>query len=171
MTCKTSQFHTGLHTRRSVLLKSAGLAAVGAIGINAARAKAPSTNKVIVYKTPTCGCCTAWVEHIEAAGFEPRIVEMADLSPVRKKYGAPIELVSCHIAVADGYVVEGHVPAEAIKKLLAERPDAVGIFAPGMPLGSPGMESPYGAQPYDVILLRNDGVQEKFARYNADREH
>ncbi len=136
-------------------------------GVAACQAQTPSGNAMIVYKTPTCGCCTAWVEHVTAAGFNPRIVEMADLTPVRTKLNAPDDLASCHVAVIDGYVVEGHVPADAIKKLIAERPDAIGIFVPGMPLGSPGMESPYGLQAFDVILLRHDGARKIFASYNT----
>lgn len=154
-------------SRRSFLINGGALITTGALmgTIGACQAQTPPASVMIVYKTPTCGCCTAWVEHVAAAGFTPRIVEMADLTPVRKKLNAPDDLMSCHIAQIEGYAVEGHVPADAIKKLIAEKPDAVGIFVPGMPQGSPGMESRYGSQAFDVILLRRDGERKVFASY------
>ncbi len=90
-----------------------------------------------------------------------------DLAPIRARFGAPVDLRSCHIATTGRYVIEGHVPAISIKKLLASKPDAVGVFVPGMPLGSPGMESPYKGQPYEVILLQKSGVREVFDRYEV----
>lgn len=154
-------------SRRSLLIGVAALSA-GAVAAALLPASPSSVNEeMAVYKSPACGCCAAWVKHVQDAGFRVRVVARNDLSPIREKLGAPPELASCHIAVIDGYVVEGHVPADAIKRLLAERPDAVGIFAPGMPLGSPGMESPYGSDPFDVILLRRSGGRAVFASYGA----
>ena len=161
------QYPNPSRTRRSFLTGGGTLITAGALlgGVAACQAKTSPSNEIVVYKTPTCGCCTAWVEHVATAGFKPRIVEMADLTAVRKQLNAPDDLASCHIAVIDGYIVEGHVPADAIRKLIAEKPDAVGIFVPGMPLGSPGMEGPFGSQPFDVILLRHDGARDVFASY------
>jgi len=158
-----------LRSRRSLLIGGGAVIAAGAIasGLIFKPSTSAAGSEILVYKTPTCGCCGAWVRHLSDAGLNPRTINQRDLTATRKKFGAPANLASCHIAVADGYVVEGHVPADAIKKLLAERPEAVGIFIPGMPLGSPGMESPYGSQAYDVILLRRDGSREIFASYAA----
>jgi hypothetical protein len=107
------------------------------------------------------------VDHLTSAGLKARVVNQDDLTKIRKRLNAPDDLVSCHIAVIEGYVVEGHVPADAIKKLIAEKPAAVGIFVPGMPLGSPGMESVRGSRPFDVILLDRDGGREVFVSYGA----
>jgi hypothetical protein len=152
-------------SRRTVLFKlgAAALTLVTVSGTSAcAREKSGAD---IVYKTPTCGCCTAWTEHLKSSGFDFRIVSLDDLSPIRKQLGAPADLASCHIATIGGYVVEGHVPADAIRQLLEERPDAVGVFVPGMPLGSPGMESRYPAQAFDVILLKKDQSRMVFRSY------
>jgi len=118
-----------------------------------------------VSKSPTCGCCAGWVDHIRGAGFQARVTEMADLTALKARLQVPSALASCHTAEIDGYVIEGHVPADAIKRLLLERPKAKGLAVPGMPTGSPGMEAP-GAknEPYDVILFGPTG-QRPFARY------
>jgi hypothetical protein len=120
--------------------------------------------EVTVHMSPYCGCCGDWVKHLEADGFsvEKRMVE--DVSMARKTYGVPTALASCHTAMVDGYVVEGHVPASDIRRLLAERPRAVGLSAPGMPAGSPGMEGA-GAEPYETVLFRADGSADVFARH------
>ena len=116
-----------------------------------------------VYKTPTCGCCSLWGERMAEDGFAVETVEVADLTAVRDSLGVPSDLSGCHtatVATADGarrYTVEGHVPADAIRRLLAERPDARGLTVPGMPLGSPGMEQGDLRQPYDVLLLTDAG--------------
>jgi len=159
-------------SRRTLLIGGGAVVAAGALAGGLVLRQSPAvasgkTGEIIVYKTPTCGCCGAWVQHLTEAGLNARTINQDDLTKTREKLGAPDDLRSCHIAVADGYVVEGHVPADAIKKLLAERPDAVGIFVPGMPSGSPGMEGPYRSQAYDVILLRRDGAREVFVSYAA----
>lgn len=119
---------------------------------------------VSVYKTPTCGCCKAWVEHMREAGFEVQAHDMADVTPEKQRLGVPSRLVSCHTAVVDGYVIEGHVPAADVRRLLATRPAVTGIAVPGMPMGSPGME--YGpAVPYDVIAFKPDGTLDLFASH------
>jgi hypothetical protein len=119
---------------------------------------------VTVYKTPTCGCCTNWVEHLRDEGFAVETVDQPDLSPVKTEHGVPGALQSCHTAVVDGYVIEGHVPAEDIRKLLAERPAVTGIAVPGMPMGSPGMEGPY-SDPYEVFTFDRTGPLEIFAAH------
>ncbi len=119
---------------------------------------------VTVYKSPTCGCCSGWVEHMQAAGFQVQAHDVADVSPVKRQHGLPARLASCHTALVDGYVIEGHVPASDIRRLLAERPDVAGLAVPGMPMGSPGME--FGAPvPYDVLTFRRDGATSVFATH------
>jgi hypothetical protein len=118
----------------------------------------PSSADVVeVYKSPTCGCCEKWVDHLEANGFEVHTTDLPDVAPVKAEKGVPRELASCHTALIEGYVVEGHVPAADIKRLLEERPDIDGIAVPGMPIGSPGME---GLRPesYDVVSF-DDGAK------------
>ena len=125
--------------------------------------------KVTVNKDPTCGCCTAWADHVRQAGFPVEVIEAPAMSRVKARLGVPQALASCHTAEVGGYVVEGHVPAPAIKRLLAEKPSARGLAVPGMPVGSPGMEVE-GAAPdiYDVVLFGPAG-QRSFARYRGDR--
>lgn len=117
---------------------------------------------VLVYKTPTCGCCNGWIEHLRAAGFTVDARNTTDLMTVKMDAGVPTAMMSCHTALVDGYVVEGHVPADEIKRLLTERPDLAGIAVPGMPAGSPGMESS-NPQPYQVLSFDNEGNAAVFA--------
>ena len=117
---------------------------------------------VLVYKSPTCGCCNGWVEHMEAAGFTVDARDVRDLMTVKRDGGVPPQMSSCHTAIIDGYVVEGHVPADQVKRLLAERPEGAGIAVPGMPIGSPGMEGP-NPQPYQVLSFSHDGQPGVFA--------
>ena len=124
----------------------------------------PSLPAVTVYKSPTCGCCTSWVDHLRASGFPVDVQDVDDLQAVKAEHGIPAALQSCHTAVVDGYVVEGHVPAGDVKRLLAEAPDAAGLAVPGMPVGSPGMEQGDTVQPYDVLLL-GDGASSVFAHH------
>lgn len=117
-----------------------------------------------VWKSPTCGCCKSWVSHMAANGFALDVQQAgpSELNAVKAQSGVPKAYASCHTAKIGGYVVEGHVPAEAVKRLLAEKPDAVGLSVPGMPEGSPGMETGGAAEPYDVLLIRKDGTAEVF---------
>ena len=124
----------------------------------------PSLPTVTVYKSPTCGCCTSWVEHLRESGFAVETVDTDDVQSVKAEHGVPQGLQSCHTGVVDGYVVEGHVPAADVKRLLAERPEAAGLAVPGMPVGSPGMEQGDTVQPYDVLLV-GDGEPSVFARH------
>jgi hypothetical protein len=117
---------------------------------------------VLVYKTPTCGCCNGWVEHLEEAGFTVDARDVRDIMTVKHEGGVPANMSSCHTAIVDGYVVEGHVPADQVKRLLAERPEVAGIAVPGMPIGSPGMEGP-NAKPYEVFTFAHDGTVGVFA--------
>lgn len=129
-------------------------------------ADADAMPHMVVHKTPTCGCCGAWVEHMQAAGFHVVVEEREDLEPVRKRLGVPYGKGSCHTAEVGGYFVEGHVPAADIKRLLAEKPAARGLVLPGMPIGSPGMESPDGrVQPYTVERVEADGNTTPYARH------
>lgn len=105
---------------------------------------------VTVHKDPNCGCCTGWVQHLRDAGFTVRVEETSDLEPVRARLGVPPGLAACHTAQVNGYIVEGHVPAIAVRRLLSERPDVQGLAVPGMPVGSPGMEGG-SPQSYTVI--------------------
>jgi hypothetical protein len=116
-----------------------------------------TSHEITVYKTPTCGCCTDWVDHLRANGFTVTVEDYDSLSAIKFIAGVPRDLESCHTAMVDGYVVEGHVPAGDIVRLLTERPAALGLSVPGMPIGSPGMEVP-GRTPdaYDVILFGDD---------------
>lgn len=121
---------------------------------------------VTVYKSPTCGCCTLWADHMAAAGFTVEAVDVADLDAVKRQLGVPRSLGSCHTAVVGEYVVEGHVPAADVKRLLAQKPEAAGLAVPGMPIGSPGMETPGRApERYDVALFTRDGRATVFSRH------
>lgn len=117
---------------------------------------------VLVYKSPTCGCCNGWVEHLEAAGFTVDARDVRDLMSVKRDAGVPTPMSSCHTAIVGGYVVEGHVPAEQVERLLHEQPEVEGIAVPGMPIGSPGMEGP-NAAPYQVLSFTRDGQAAVFA--------
>lgn len=129
----------------------------------------PALPLAIVHKTASCGCCSVWVDHLKAAGFQVDVRDTDDMSPIKVRLGVPVGKASCHTAEIGGYVVEGHIPAEDIKRLLAERPAARGLVLPGMPAGSPGMEMPDGyVQPYTVELVRADGSTEPFAQHGQE---
>lgn len=126
---------------------------------------------VTVHKTPWCGCCAHWVDHLRENGFEVEVHETENMTPIRQQLGVPQELTSCHTGVVEGYVLEGHVPAHEVHRLLSERPDATGLSVPGMPMGSPGMETPGMPDTYNVILFSADGA-ENYATYTgASRVH
>ena len=119
---------------------------------------------VEVFKSASCGCCTLWMRHLIRSGFSAKgkNLEAKELAQFKTDTGVPSQLQSCHTARIDGYVIEGHVPASDIRRLLAERPDAIGLAVPGMPIGSPGMEAGNEREPYDVLLIRRDGTTEVF---------
>lgn len=140
-------------------------AAAGALATGAAVADEP--RKVVVHKSPTCNCCGRWATRMREAGFIVEEIKEADMKPIKEKLGVPEKMASCHTAELDGYVIEGHVPPQAIAKLLAERPKAVGLAAPGMPMGSPGMET---GEPevYALYLFGAEGVRD-FGRWLGDK--
>ncbi len=121
---------------------------------------------VVVHKTESCGCCGLWVEHMRQAGFPVEVRNLEDVNPVKERLGVPLGKGSCHTAEVGGYFVEGHVPADDVKRLLAEKPAAKGLVLPGMPAGSPGMETPDGrVQPYVVELVGEDWNTMAFAQH------
>jgi hypothetical protein len=143
---------------------------VGAVEQQASAAATASVRAahMVVHKSPTCGCCGLWVEHMQKAGFHVEVIETDDLAPVKERLGVPYGKGSCHTAEVGGYVIEGHVPAEDVLRLLAERPKARGLVLPGMPLGSPGMEMPDGrVQAYTVELVAEDGSTSAFRHVKA----
>ncbi len=118
---------------------------------------------VTVYKTEACGCCLKWVDHLKANAFAVEVVNVDSTAPTREKYGVPPNLMSCHTGIVDDYWVEGHVPADLVKRLITEKPDNIlGISAPGMPMGSPGMEGPRPVT-FDVIAYHTDGTTSVYA--------
>lgn len=142
------------------LLKAAMAALLTAPAL--ANAAAPVID---VYKSAYCGCCGDWVKHLESNGFTVKTHNVENPSDYREKHGIPNELGSCHSGVVEGYAIEGHVPAADIKRLLAEKPKAKGLTAPGMPMGSPGMEGPRKA-PYDVLLVDGNRRTRVFSHRN-----
>jgi hypothetical protein len=136
-------------TRRDVLLASAACVLPSATLLAA-------EPLVRVHRDPSCGCCSGWVQHLQKAGFPTEVVDTKDLDAVKAGLGVPDDLAACHTAEVSGYVIEGHVPAVALKRLIAEKPPAAGLAVPGMPVGSPGMEG--GApEKYDVVLFGPSG--------------
>jgi hypothetical protein len=125
----------------------------------------PGPGDMVVYKSPTCGCCGDWIEHVRAAGFRVIARDTSDVGAVKRRLGVLPTLESCHTATISGYVIEGHVPADAIVRLLEERPSVVGLAVPGMPAGSPGMESARPHVSYEVIAFDKEGRTQVFARY------
>lgn len=124
--------------------------------------QAPLATPIKVYKTPTCGCCGKWVEHMRQAGFAPEVQDLPNLAAIKQSTGVPPRLQSCHTSLVGDYVVEGHVPADVVRDLLKEKPAIAGIAVPGMPMGSPGMEGPR-QDPYQVIAFTREGQQRVFA--------
>ena len=152
-------------TRRAALLL---MIAAPAVNMNSTQAKAAPT-AIHVVRDPNCGCCAAWIEILEADGFTAS-VEMLDhdaLQAHKAASGISLDMASCHTAHVDGYVIEGHVPPADIRRLLAERPEAIGLSVPGMPYGSPGMGPESEREAYVVNLIRRDGMIEVFSSYAA----
>jgi hypothetical protein len=153
--------------RRSVMIGLGGLAAAaagafafpGLFGYGAAKA-----GEVLVYKSPSCGCCGQWAKHMRRNGFEVSVKNIDNISPIKERAGVPYDLESCHTAFIGGYVVEGHVPAENIRKMLADRPDIKGLAVPGMPASAPGMDSPEN-EPYTVYSFDAAGKTRAYASY------
>lgn len=139
-----------------------------AVAVFVPESKAGTTPEMTVYKDPNCGCCGAWVSHIRRAGFTVSVVDNAAMDEIKKQYGVPNALTSCHTAVIDGYVVEGHVPSAEINRLLKERPEAKGLAVAGMPKNSPGMEiAGAPAEKFSVILFNADRDPTEYAVYSG----
>jgi hypothetical protein len=150
-------------SRRSALL----LAATAVLSPVSSRIAA-GQELITVHKDPNCGCCEGWVRHLQKNGFATKVVETTELDAVKKRFGVPDDLASCHTAEAAGYIIEGHVPASAVRRLLAEKPVAKGLSVPGMPVGSPGMEG--GApETYEVIVFGPQG-RKTYMRFVGERQ-
>lgn len=121
--------------------------------------------EMTVYRSPTCGCCGKWLEHAENSGFKIKDVISSDMDKIKARYGVPEKLASCHTVVVDGYVIEGHVPAADVQKLLQTKPKIAGLAAPGMPMGSPGMEMGGRQDEYKVLSFDKDGHAEVYAEH------
>ncbi len=136
------------------------------LSFGSALASAESEHNIHVYKSPTCGCCTDWIKHLEDNGFEVEVSEVDNVTPVKIEAGLTPALASCHTAFINDYVIEGHVPADDIKRLLSQAPQARGLSVPGMPAGSPGMEMGDRKDPYQVLLFNANGQTRVFAEHN-----
>lgn len=150
------------------LLRFGGLAIVAAITSASAPANQQSSSanvEVTVFKSPTCGCCKEWVEHLRKHAFTVVSKDTSDVSSVKRAAHVPSTLYSCHTAFVNGYVVEGHVPAEDIRRMLKDKPRIAGIAVPGMPAGSPGMEVGSRKDPYNVMAFKRDGSTSVFAKH------
>ena len=145
------------------------VAGVLLVGLNSLAAcsdsgKLEGLEPITVYKSPTCRCCSKWVSHLKDNGFEVEAINRRDMGGVKSEAGIPHLLASCHTAIISGYVIEGHVPATDIKRLLKERPDVTGLIVPGMPMGSPGVEG-RRQDPYEVLTFTPSGETTVFSRY------
>jgi hypothetical protein len=149
---------------KSLLFAFAFLAALGQ-----SRPAAPKPTMMAVYKSPTCGCCSKWVEHMKQNGFTVNVTDLRDVSEIKTKHGVPSTAQSCHTAIVNGYVVEGHVPAADVKRMLKEKPAIAGLALPGMPQGSPGMEAPPNITPppYEVLTFDKKGATRVYARHGG----
>jgi hypothetical protein len=147
--------------RRQFFFGASALAAMSALPALAG----PSAPEVQVFKSPSCGCCGSWIEHMRAAGFMVKVTEVTDTTSARKRLGLPDRFGSCHTATVGGYVLEGHVPAADVKRLLAAKPKALGLAVPGMPPSAPGMDVPGRRDPYQVLLVDAYGQASVFASY------
>ena len=131
-------------------------------------ARADKKTQINVYKTASCGCCVDWITHLEHNGFDVLAHNVPKTGPYRLKFGVPPDMASCHTAVVDGYALEGHVPATEIRRLLTERPKALGLAVPGMPVGSPGMEvDGTRRDAFDVVLFGEEGSRKVYQHYEA----
>ena len=158
-------------SRRRFVRSSLSLLAMTGLGYSQVGMAAIQPETVTVWKTPTCGCCKDWVIHMRKEGFNVIANDVPDTAPIRQKLGLPAKFGSCHTAQVGGYVIEGHVPASEVKRLLREKPVAIGLAVPGMPAGSPGMEMKgemAGVRDaYDVVLVTRDGGSRVYESYTA----
>jgi hypothetical protein len=146
-----------LTSRRAAILTFSAALAWSATAWTAAQTRA-SRPELTVYKSSTCGCCSNWVEHMKANGFDVKAIDVDDIDKVKLEHGVPASAASCHTALVNGYIVEGHVPADAVLKMLRDKPAIAGIAVPGMPIGAPGMEMPNGQkEPYTIVSFDKSG--------------
>ncbi|MCL7942854.1 DUF411 domain-containing protein [Marinobacter sp. ATCH36] len=142
------------------------LGLVATVGLNSQLQADEGLEDIHVYKSPTCGCCSDWIDHLEDNGFNVKATDTNDMGKIKADAGLIAGLGSCHTAFVGDYVIEGHVPADDIKRLLSEAPKATGLSVPGMPMGSPGMEMGDRKDAYKVILFNEAGQTRIFAEYN-----
>ena len=152
---------------KATMLMFAVVLASGVTGPAQQRQPAASAKPVLmaVYKTPTCGCCAKWVEHMKQNGFTTHVTDLTDLSSIKARHGVPPKMQSCHTAIVNGYVVEGHVPAADVKRMLQQKPAIAGLALPGMPAGSPGMEVPGVKPSYEVLSFDKRGTTRVYAKH------
>lgn len=143
-----------------------GMALVGALGFSTPLLAAGAAQSIHVYKSPTCGCCTDWVDHLESNGFDVEVTDTHNMNRVKAEAGLSPNLASCHTAFVGDYVIEGHVPASDIQRLLAKAPKARGLAVPGMPAGSPGMEMGDRKDHYQVLMFNDNGQTKVFSEHN-----
>ncbi len=143
--------------KRTVLALLAGLSLTSVV-------MAEAQPSMTVYRSASCGCCSKWIKHIENHGFDVVDKVLDDVNPIKQRYGVPFKLASCHTALVDGYIIEGHVPAQDIKTLLADKPPVAGLSVPGMPVGTPGMEMGGRVDDYSIIAFDRDGGDKIFRR-------
>ena len=146
------------------VLSVMGILVAAVIGVSCTQAPA-ETAEITVYKTSTCGCCKSWIRHLRANGFTVNAYDVQNLDQIARQNGVSPQLRSCHTARIGNYVVEGHVPAQDIKRLLAEKPNVTGLTVPGMPQSAPGMDVPGNKDPYNVYAFKTDGSTSVYARY------
>ena len=159
--------HDHSTSRRNLLI---GLGMLPLAGLARAAAPAAGPIAIQVWKEPTCGCCGDWIKHMEANGFKV-FVNLGGTNATRARLGIPQNMASCHTALVEGYAIEGHVPAREVKRLLREKPAAIGLSAPGMPIGSPGMDTPaYNGKknPYSVMLIARNGSATVYQKYEGN---
>ena len=146
-------------TKTAIWILTGILLITGGVLLNQQPSKAAD---IVVYKSPTCGCCKSWIQHLKTNGFSVEIHDQTNMSPIKNELGVPSKLQSCHTAKVGDYIIEGHVPADLITRLLKEKPNVKGLAVPGMPMGSPGMEGPR-KDPYDVVTFQENGTSRVYA--------
>jgi hypothetical protein len=153
-------------SRRSFLLQTAGIAAAVATTRRAMAASSASPTPITIYKSSTCECCAKWVDHLRTNGFQPQVHDEEDMNAIKDEMGVPKSVRSCHTALVGKYLIEGHVPADDIRRLLKDHPAIAGLAVPGMPSSTPGMAVP-GApvEPYDVVSFTSAGATTVYARH------
>lgn len=162
---KTKAEKSKLIIKHTILASLLVVIATLLVGVLLPGHRPAKADDVIVYKSPTCGCCNEWVDHLRENGFKVAVYDQRNMDPIKRHKGVPRRLQSCHTAQVGEYIIEGHVPADDIARLLRERPSFKGLTVPGMPMGSPGMEGPRN-DPYEVLTFQPDGKTSVFARHN-----